>query len=251
LGLIKGSFSPFDAVQSGMINVDARWGTSAAPTEEYNLCLMLLDETATALQTTCLPPDPALPTEAWPANDVRRGSYQLPVDESLEAGHYSLALSLADPESSQLQGETAVIGKVNVLPFSPSHSATANWQDEILLRGFNMEQNDKNLDLILFWQSQQPITSSYKVFVHLVNLASGEILVQNDAIPRNWEYKTNAWAAGEIVRDAISLSLEDVPQGSYELRVGLYDESSGQRLLVSSQDSTKAQEFHILTTLEW
>jgi hypothetical protein len=250
LGLITASFSPLEAVQSGIINVDARWGTSAAPTEAYDLCLLLLDKTAKALQTTCLPPDPAFPTHAWPANDVRRGIYQMPVEESLEAGHYDIAMSLADPDTNELLGETAVIGKVDVHPYSPSYKTTANWQDKILLTGFDLEQDDRNLDLLLFWQSQQPITSSYKIFVHLVDPVTSEILVQSDSIPRNWEYKTNAWTVGEIVRDDITLSMDGIPAGSYELRVGLYDESSGQRLLVASQASTEAQEFLVLTTLE-
>jgi hypothetical protein len=251
LGLIAASISPLEAVQSGTINVEVRWGTSARLTEAFDFCLLLLDEAGEALQTSCYSPDPFLPTDSWPANDVLRADYRLHVDDNLAAGPYDLAISLADAHTNTLSGETAVVGKVNVHPYSPSHHTTANWQDEIQLTGFDLHKDDKNLDLVLFWQAQQPVASSYKVFVHVVDSASGEIVAQSDAIPRNWGYKTNDWEAGEIVRDPISLSLDDAPPGSYELRVGLYDESSGQRLLINSEDSARTQEFLVLTSLEW
>ena len=75
-------------------------------------------------------------------------------------------------------------------------------------------------------------------------------MAQNDAIPRGWEYATNVWKANEIVRDVISLPLNDVSPGLYELRVGLYNELTGQRLFVTPHDLSTPQEYLLLQTLE-
>jgi hypothetical protein len=75
---------------------------------------------------------------------------------------------------------------------------------------------------------------SYKVFVHLVDPTTGDIVVQDDAVPRRWTYPTTWWERGEVVGDTISLPLHEVPLGQYHLVLGLYDKKTGQRLPVYS-----------------
>jgi hypothetical protein len=71
---------------------------------------------------------------------------------------------------------------------------------------------------------------SYKVFVHLIDPASGRPVVQDDAVPRRWTYPTTEWTRNEVVEDKIILPLDGVPQGHYDLVIGLYDPETGERL---------------------
>ena len=250
LGLIAAQHSPMDAVQSGTIAVDARWGTAEMPTDAYDVCLLLLTPSGESAQIHCFPPDPVTPTGEWPANDVRHGNYVFQISENVDPGRYELALSLAKAGSKELVGETVTIGSVFVHAFSPSHTVDASWQDEIQLTGYDLEPDEETLKLTLFWQAQQPVSASYKVFVHLINRTTGEILAQSDAIPRDWRYPTNAWEPGEIIRDVITLPLSGIPSAGYELRVGLYDEQTGQRLLVVNDGSSTPQEYLTMMTVE-
>ncbi|UCC87584.1 MAG: DUF2079 domain-containing protein [Anaerolineales bacterium] len=86
------------------------------------------------------------------------------------------------------------------------------------------------LELVLYWQTQQPMNTDYTVFVHLVG-PDGQILAQRDAPPDGGAYPTRRWAAGEVIADPVRVPLSsDLPPGSLELAVGLYRPDTGQRL---------------------
>lgn len=243
LGVIATQFTPGDAVQSGTIAVDARLGTAAVPKDAYDICLLLLTPSGETKQINCLRPDPLLPTTNWPADDVRRGSYVFPIADNVNPGSYELALTLAKTGTSEPIGELVPIGSVVIHPFSSFGSIEANWQNEVSLLGNSLLQKEDMLELILFWQAHEIINSSFKVFVHLIDLETGEIVAQSDAIPRDWTYPTNDWVPGEIVRDVIELPLSSSAPARYELRVGLYDALTGQRVLVDSGRSSTPQEY--------
>ena len=86
------------------------------------------------------------------------------------------------------------------------------------------------LSVSLLWQAIPVMTSSYTVFVHLVD-AAGKRWAQHDGIPFGGIYPTTRWEAGEMVRDVHSLDLPaGLPDGRYTLRVGLYDTATQARL---------------------
>jgi hypothetical protein len=47
---------------------------------------------------------------------------------------------------------------------------------------------------------------------------------------------TSWWAAGEVVSETVTLSLEGVPQGTYQLAVGLYDQTVTRLQAVGSDE---------------
>jgi hypothetical protein len=81
------------------------------------------------------------------------------------------------------------------------------------------------------------MTDSYRVFVHLVDEA-GQIIVQSDAEPAGWQRPTTGWAVGEYIVDQHVLQLPDdhLPQG-LQLRIGLYETQSGDRLPAGDGDA--------------
>jgi hypothetical protein len=177
---------------------------------------------------------------------VVRGSYALPVGPFLEAGGYTLTLTLADGATGAQVGHPVVLGKVEVKALPrvfveprPAHPLHVRWGDVILLRGYELQGSAKSLELTLYWQAERRMDVSYKVFVHLIDLTTGTIVAQDDAVPRRWMYHTTWWERSEVVEDTISLSLDGVSSGRYRLVVGLYDPETGERLPVYSADGER------------
>jgi len=86
--------------------------------------------------------------------------------------------------------------------------------------------------LTLFWQRRAEIGEEYKVFVHLLD-GEGRLAAQTDSAPANGSQPTSQWAAEELVLDRHGLFLPDsLLPATYELRVGIYQPVTGDRLPV-------------------
>jgi hypothetical protein len=170
------------------------------------------------------------------------------MDTPLQAGSYELLATIL-PANGDIVNESSFL--VDHLQISPSHTLHARWADLISLPSHEIAISDKWLLLTLYWKAEQPIDASYKVFVHVIDQATGEIKVQHDAEPRDWSYPTNQWAPGELVDDTIYLSLDGLPTGDYRLQTGFYDPSTGQRLgAYSAQGELISDDIVILTTFQ-
>ncbi len=86
--------------------------------------------------------------------------------------------------------------------------------------------------LTLFWQTTEPITKEYTVFVHLVD-ASGAMIGQWDQAPGAGEAPTPSWSPGHLVVDEYQIPVKLAGSNPpYRILVGLYDPQSGARLNV-------------------
>ncbi len=245
IGLIQATFTPTSTTQAGLIQVDARWGSTAAPERDYEVCLNLTSMAGQVAQSNCEPLSPTWPTSQWDADEVVRGAYAFQVNPFLEAGTYTLTLTLADGYGRAV-GNPAPLGSLQVkaLPRlfakpQPTHPLHVAWGEVILLRGYDLQRSAGSLELTLYWQAQRRMDVSYKVFVHLVDAATGAIVVQDDAVPRRWAYPTAWWERGEVVEDTIPLSLNGVTPGRYRLVLGLYDQGTRERLPACSADGER------------
>ncbi|MBC7223254.1 MAG: hypothetical protein H5T59_03100 [Anaerolineae bacterium] len=83
----------------------------------------------------------------------------------------------------------------------------------------------------LTWQAPAtPPGEDYVVYVHLVD-GDGRRVAGHDGMPALWLRPTSTWHPGEVVVDRHAfLVSEDLPPGSYGLRVGLYRLGTGERL---------------------
>lgn len=87
-----------------------------------------------------------------------------------------------------------------------------------------------DVGVYLAWRPQQPLRSSYKVFVHLLD-EKGQLIAQDDGVPVLWTYPTSRWKPGETVVDFHRVQLNGAdPNKPYTLAVGMYDETTGNRL---------------------
>ncbi len=91
-------------------------------------------------------------------------------------------------------------------------------------------------EVVLTWLALRRPIADYKVFVHLVDL-NGKLWAQHDGEPGFFFSPTTRWQRGEIVEDRHILTWTDEPPpGRYQLRVGLYDPMTGDRLPVLGPD---------------
>jgi hypothetical protein len=86
----------------------------------------------------------------------------------------------------------------------------------------------------LSWRSLQPTDNDYTIFLHLVD-ANGSVWAQHDSQPAGGSRPTSSWEAGEEITDHHGLALPaDIPAGDYDLTLGLYDATTGERLAVTT-----------------
>lgn len=84
--------------------------------------------------------------------------------------------------------------------------------------------------LTLRWQAKERIAGDYSLFVHLVS-PDGKIVAQRDKSLTRLGAPTSTWPIASEVRDADDLLVPiGTPPGVYEVRVGLYQPSTGERL---------------------
>jgi 4-amino-4-deoxy-L-arabinose transferase-like glycosyltransferase len=125
-------------------------------------------------------------------------------------------------------------------PSAPSVEVGMNLGDSVQLTGYDLPAGKWHVGdivpLTLFWQGQVPLQEDYQVFVHLIG-ADGQPVAQTDSAPVGGSRPTSSWQQGETIVDRHGLLLPDtLPAGEYELRVGMYRPSDGQRLPVVGAD---------------
>lgn len=85
------------------------------------------------------------------------------------------------------------------------------------------------LRLGLEWRADDQVEEQVTVFAHLV-CNGGHLIAQRDAIPGNGEFPATSWESNKVVRDQFAVPLpEDLPVGTCELQVGIYDTASQRR----------------------
>ena len=110
------------------------------------------------------------------------------------------------------------------------------FQDGIELMGYWLSQPTvragDRLHVRLFWRVTAPPTQSYTVFVHLNQ--AGRVAVGSDDLPGHGSCKTSDWQPGEVIVNELQLVVpEELPDGVYDVDVGLYRLETMQRLDVA------------------
>ncbi|MBE7549490.1 MAG: glycosyltransferase family 39 protein [Anaerolineales bacterium] len=207
----------------------------------------------------------------WAPGEVITDGFAVPVDAAAPPGIYTLnvgwyrrvggqadSLAILDPQTGQPGGSTAVtIGPVKVggpppgvtvTAAAPKYKIDVTLGEQIKLLGFDLMsrqaseptksvpnlptfQPSDSLHLALYWQALAIPATDYTVFAHLRN-AAGETVAQKDGLPAGGVYPTGLWEAGEIIKDEVTIPLDTLAPGSYQLAVGMYNLATGARLPV-------------------
>jgi len=152
------------------------------------------------------------------------------------------------------------------IPPDPNGKLNVQIGDFAWLVGYDLStlQNHplQNVYLTFWWKALKPADLDYSLYIHLwdpraqqaVGVWGGEPVSgtqpTKDFLIRV-PYHTRLWQPGETIKDEWKIRLPDAPPGVYELRVGLYDPVSGQRLPVRKDnvvigDGVKLVDFTVL-----
>jgi mannosyltransferase len=175
-----------------------------------------------------------LPLPAAPGGTVRRLQIASPIGAGWSPGDYRVELGLRGPADPAPAG-WRVLGRLRVDPGAgvpaggsePRTPVDALFGDAIRLRGYTLAPAEARLTL--HWAAEGEVDRGYSVFVHLLD-PSGAIRAQADGAPAGGSAPTDGWSTGDRVDDPRALV---APPGTYRLRVGLYDPSTGRRLALS------------------
>ena len=95
----------------------------------------------------------------------------------------------------------------------------------------------ESLTVTLYWQSEAEIDRDYSIFVHLLDEIDA-VVAQADSYPGMGTYPTSEWAVGDAIAERYTLRLPGTTfaPSSAVLEVGVYDYSTGKRLLAYSAE---------------
>jgi hypothetical protein len=160
------------------------------------------------------------------------GAYTFVLNKAVSLGQ----LQLNAPERIFEQPEIATA--VNI-PFTEAIGAP-----QATLIGYTLAPRPSplaSLSISLLWQANADMTTSYRVFIHLVD-GSGQIIGQTDGEPANWTRPTTGWVVGEYILDEHQLNIQSETSAetfsaeTLSLRVGLYNAETGERLQTEAAD---------------
>jgi hypothetical protein len=184
------------------------------------------------------------------AGERRVMSYPFEISPTVPPGNYHLWATLMPKRFESrplLSQQLLAVELVEASPDSPVAAGMrpvgAVFGDRVVLQAYDVAVDAERqvARVSLDWQSLQDLDVDYKFFVHLYD-ATGDLVAQHDAMPRNWTYPTSRWQAGERVFDEVRLSLQGLAPGTYVLGLGMYVPRIGRRLAVTGQPSEMAQE---------
>ncbi len=185
-----------------------------------------------------------LPTTQWPVSAVVVDRYHMRVEPSARVPTYAKVVvgfyertSNASLVPYNREGQRAtrpIVARVKLTAEKPaadvpSHLADANFSDQVVLRGYDLNADG----ITLYWQARQPLSENYTVFIHALD-QDGQLIAQNDGQPRNGDYPTSVWDTGEVVKDVHVLAW---PPRTARVAVGLYVLETGVPLPLVGQAS--------------
>jgi hypothetical protein len=220
---------------------------------DYSSYVHLVDEVGRGItQSDQQPGGDYYPTSLWRPGEVLRDSHVLTIPQGVTPGVYRLVAGMYRYPSLEPLGGPADIGLLAVkdptdvqmtFPGDAQSSATTlrisdvEFGERIMLLGYDLELLENRLELLLYWQAGSPLDQNWTVFVHLVD-GAGNLVAQHDSWPRDGRYPTSVWDQGEVVDDRHSLVLSaNLPDGNYQVIMGLYSVESGERLPVLDGES--------------
>lgn len=242
----------------GALTVELYWSALSSPSSDYIVRLTLVDaDGKTPASLSAMPFEGRYPTTSWALNQVWHDRYLIAVPAQSQARVVTVYLSLYPigkgrdlveaVEHDESLGTHVELGTVKLRAaqpavYQPPTTIDAAFGDEIRLTGFDAPAtlaSASQVSLGLYWQGLRIPQDAYTVFVHLIG-PDGQLVTQADSPPQAGRYPTNAWDSAEQVEDKHDLILPDnLLPGEYQLMVGLYRPSDGQRLPVRRADGTE------------
>ncbi len=252
--LVSYELSGGDVLPGSDLHLTLYWQALRTVSEEYTVFVHLRGEDGATISQDDYPPLKNLyPTYYWSEDQTVPDPRVLAVPRDAVSGWYRLEVGLYEsgngqrlpavgPGGSQL-GDLAIVDYVwlgEQSALQPSYEVGANLGNQVRLLGHDgvpaTIEAGQTVSLSLYWEGLMKMAEDYTVFVHLVD-SRGATAAQHDAQPLQGFYPTSFWDSGDVVRDEVAVAVgPSVPAGEYEVVVGLYLLSTGERLPVLDED---------------
>lgn len=240
LNLLWSSVNNRRVTIDGNLEITLDWINNSGVMSEHNLCLEILDSEGHAVQEQCYRLFPEKSIDDSSVENFTHGIYEFRISPHLENGTYTIAAKVYPTDELANPGEQFTIGQIEldmsqrVFAHQEDLEASAwesSWDNKIALMDYTIKESaEESLEIGLRWLALQRMSNSYKIFAHLFNPYTDEVVKQLDTIPRDWTYPTIWWEKNEVVTDTLILSMSDVDSGQYQLWIGLYDSETLERL---------------------
>jgi len=177
------------------------------------------------------------------------GQYTLRLPSDVVSGSH--ALYVGDPDGAYVRlGEVQVTGVPRVFDAPMiQHREDARAEGVAALLGYDLPATlapGEQATVTLYWQSEQVVDVGYVVFVHLLD-ATDRLWAQHDGPPVGGEAPTSSWVADQVISDSHTLQLPaDLPGGSYQVAVGLYNPETGERVPLYDAAGVRAPDDRLL-----
>lgn len=232
IGSDRGHIAP-----GGVLRLRLDWELKNQYTPVYDVLMIfqVLDDGEAVLSGI----EQTFPPERW--ENLQTTTYHVvPVSEDAPPGLYDILL-IVGYNGGTLARHVLVTVKIPA-PTDREFTAPplANFNDLAELMQATITQEGENLLVNLVWRAQDTFTADYTVFVHLTPADDVQPVAQGDAPP---EYGTLLWEKGEIIEDAHTIPLANVPPGQYVVRVGFFHPEQGRIPLVDGRDAFVVGEF--------
>lgn len=97
-------------------------------------------------------------------------------------------------------------------------------------------QGPRQFQICYRWKVEKPLLADWRIFVHFTD-SEGHIRFQGDYQPAP---PTSCWAVGEVQQGPFTVSVPEGLTGTFDIRVGLYQPTTGERaLLLGSHDGER------------
>ncbi len=220
------------------------------PHDDFTIMFHLTDEAGKAVQAIHTP-NRLRSWSTWQEGEQIADFHALPIGDEVAAGHYYVWLSLYDSRTDTwlpvqtvdaqmvVKGGTAV--QLAGWQYHPDFSSTfaesdvIGWSnrpanvifgDGLQLEQYEIEEQEGGYQLTLGWRNNQ--ARFEYLFAQLRNQL-GELVWQMDVPPTNSEQDV-------ILLETLSGTEGGLPDGRYDIIIGLYDPSTGQRLPVTADN---------------
>ena len=200
-----------------------------APDEPLTLKVQMRDEADTVWFERTAQVLPFYTPAAWPANQVVRTEFRLPLPSEIPPVSYRISL---EPVGL---GEPQAIGRLRVArPASRNSTARsrARFEGGIALLSSELQSDTFRAGYPLLgsltWEADTVPSADLRLQVRLVDLL-GRVLAKSDLRPSAAGFPTTAWHPGDRVAGRLWLPLPaDLSSGRYRVQIGLVDVQSGQ-----------------------
>lgn len=251
IALLGTAISPRQVHQGEKVSLTACWRADAVMTTDYTFYVHLLDHQFNSLgQRDTYTGLGTFPTSYWQPGDLFCDTYLIPVSKDLSLpvaadvviGFYDFDTRQPLPTSTSdgVPLERVVVGQLKVMPKSAApvpeqqHRIEARFDQGVVLTGYSWSAteicNGETVSATVAWEAYGPLDQSYTIFAHLLD-ADGQMITQDDGLPRDGAYPTTFWGTGETIVDERVFTIpEGTHPGPTQLLLGFYRLEDGRRL---------------------